>query len=321
MIAGLAVCATSASAQDAETPESFSRAVAVTIDDLPFVGGGSLSVEELQRRTDTLLSHLRDYGAPGIGFVNERGLFNAAGDEERTVLLRQWLDAGMELANHTYGHVSFQTTPLEAFKADVLRGGVVTARLLQERGERIRYFRHPYLQTGPDEASKKRFDAFLAEHELKPAPVTIGHYDWLYASAYRAAEGDSTLMRRVADTYLEYMERDVAFSERLSREVLGYEMKQVLLLHVNPLNVDYLGDVLAMLERRGYTFITLDEALTDPAFERGDPYTGPRGYHWLERWWADAHGEMAKIPPAHTLARQLSGITSQKDWEQSPGDR
>jgi peptidoglycan/xylan/chitin deacetylase (PgdA/CDA1 family) len=275
----------------------------------------------LQRLTDKLLSHLQEYGAPGIGFVNERSLFNAAGEEERTVLLRQWLDAGMELANHTYAHVSFQTTPLEDFEADVLRGGVVTARLLEERGGRIRYFRHPYLQTGPDDASKTQFAAFLAEHELRPAPVTVGHYDWLYASAYRAAKDDSTLMRRVADTYLEFMERDIAFSEHLSREVLGYEMKQVLRLHANALNADYLGDVLAMLERRGYAFITLDEALSDPAFERGDPYTGPRGFHWLERWWFDEHGAMAKIPPAHTLARQLSGITSQLDWEQSPGDR
>ena len=39
-----------------------------------------------------------------------------------------------------------------------------------------------------------------------------------------------------------------------------------------------------MFERRGYGFVTLDEALVDPAYASEDTYTGRAGMSWLQRW-------------------------------------
>src|SRR2546427_9745841 len=47
----------------------------------------------------------------------------------RTGVLEMWLTAGLELGNHTWSHPDLNTTPLEEFKADVVRGEPVIRRL------------------------------------------------------------------------------------------------------------------------------------------------------------------------------------------------
>ena len=56
------------------------------------------------------------------------------------------------------------------------------------------------------------------------------------------------------------METVFAHFEGLSRQFLGYELPQVLILHANELNADFLPDLVQMLRARTYTFVSLDEA-------------------------------------------------------------
>jgi len=53
---------------------------------------------------------------------------------------------------------------------------------------------------------------------------------------------------------------------------------------VYALNADWLGEILDWLEVRGYQFVSLDEALKHPAYQREDRYDGPAGITWLHRW-------------------------------------
>ena len=62
------------------------------------------------------------------------------------------------------------------------------------------------------------------------------------------------------------MESVVAFFEERSVEVVGREFPQVLLIHANQLNADLMPELLAMFRQRGYTFVTLDQALADAAY-------------------------------------------------------
>ena len=80
------------------------------------------------------------------------------------------------------------------------------------------------------------------------------------------------------------MKRIFAFYEQLARDTLGYEPPQVLLLMASGLNADRLDELLTMLERRGYQFVSLDEAQSAPAYSLPDTYTGPVGISWLQRW-------------------------------------
>ncbi|HEV2146881.1 MAG TPA: polysaccharide deacetylase family protein [Longimicrobiaceae bacterium] len=280
---------------DASSPD---RSVAVTFDDLPGAIAGGPPV--LRSVTDRLLGHIQTAGVPAIGFVNEEKLARPGEEAERTALLERWLEAGMELGNHTYSHPSLYHTPLAEYQSDVLRGERVTRGLLAERGMRPpRYFRHPFLNTGPDLETKEAFERFLAEHGYIVAPVTIDNDDWLYAAAYTeaAARSDSTLMRRIGEDYVRYMGETFDFHERLSQELLEREPAQVLLLHANLLNADYFDELAAMMRERGYRFVSLQEALKDPVYQLSDRYTGPKGISWLQRW-AITQGKEEGEPPS-----------------------
>jgi peptidoglycan/xylan/chitin deacetylase (PgdA/CDA1 family) len=264
------------------------REVAITFDDLPIAGVLPRDIHSSRELTRKLLAGVAAHHAPAIGFVNEDKLNGADGavDPQRVDLLRQWLDAGLELGNHAYSHPDLHLLPLDAFEADVLKGERVTRPLASARGRTLRFFRHPFLHTGRDLETKTGFERFLGDHGYRVAPVTIDNDEYIFAGAYdrSAARGDASASRRVADAYVPYMEAKVDFFERNSRELFGREMRQVLLIHANMLNADRFGELAAMFERRGYRFVTLERALEDPAYGSADTYTGAGGITWIHRW-------------------------------------
>ena len=262
------------------------RKVAVTIDDLPV---NSLRNDVATQTTITrkLLRAIKLHRVPAIGFVNEAKLVsNGRRDEKRVALLRMWLDAGLDLGNHTYSHPDLHRIPLDAFKEDVIRGEEVTSGLLKARGRKLRYFRHPFLHAGNNIETKQEFEKFLAERGYLIAPVTIDNSEWIFARAYDNAlmRGDKRVARRIAEAYIPYMEAKFAYFEQQSMALFGYEMKQVLLIHANALNADYFDELARMIEKRGYRFISLDEALTDKAYTSPDTYAGSGGITWIHRW-------------------------------------
>jgi hypothetical protein len=103
-------------------------------------------------------------------------------------------------------------------------------------------------------------------------------------------------MERIGSDYVRYMADVFAYYEELSRDFLGREPSQVLLLHANLLNADYLGSLAEMLRKRGYQFISLDQALEDPANDLLDDYVGRRGLSWLQRWAITSGCEPGKQP-------------------------
>jgi hypothetical protein len=50
------------------------------------------------------------------------------------------------------------------------------------------------------------------------------------------------------------------------------------------LSVERFDDLAQILRDRGYRFISVKQALEDPAYSLPDRYTGPIGISWLQRW-------------------------------------
>lgn len=276
----------------AQPTDGSDRRIAITIDDLPWASLGGFQPHS---PPPTLLAHhrqlmtaLREGGVPVTGFVNEVKL-EVDGEvvPERLQMLRDWLDAGATLGNHTYSHADLHAVGLPAYQADILRGERLLRPLLAERGLQPAWFRHPYLRAGRSQDDKQALAAFLLGHGYRIALVTIDNSDWIWARAYRNAidqGGDETTLRRLRDEYVPYMMAKVDYYERQSRDLLGYALPQTWLLHANELNAATYAALLQGLRDRAYRIVTLDEAMQDPAYARADAYTGAWGPSWLHRW-------------------------------------
>jgi len=261
------------------------RQMVITIDDLPMALNFS-DLKAMQAMTAKLLGVLKENKVPAIGFVNEHKLFVNGQVDARIAVLRQWLEAGMELGNHTYSHPRLFTTPLPQFEDDVLHGEVVLRKLLSERGQSPRYFRHPYLSTGPSAQVRDDLEAFLKARGYTVAPVTVDHTDYMFAAAYADAlrAKNAALAAQVRQAYLQHLLPALEYFEKLSREVTGGDHPQILLIHASQLNADCLGKMLSTMRERGYTFISLEAALQHPAYSRKDGYAGSPGISWQHRW-------------------------------------
>src|SRR5207247_10194219 len=296
--AALCLCALTLSharwdvSQSAEPSGIPPREAAVTFDDLPVISVTPIDAAGRTTLTRRLLATVSAWKVPVIGFVNEYGLYafrhdrRGQPDQRGMSLLQMWLDAGLELGNHTFAHTDLHATSPAAFEADVVRGEAVTAKLLRRKGMRLRYFRHPYLHTGRDLATRQDVERFLAGRGYRVAPVTVDNDDYSFAAAYsKAAErGDARMMRRLSTTYIRYTKRVFRDSEQLQVTLFGREIKHVVLLHANLLNADHFSDIARMMRQRGYPFISLDAALRDDAYGSADVYTGDESINWLARW-------------------------------------
>ncbi len=259
------------------------RSVALTFDDLPWADA-EVPLDSVAERTRRILAVLRAHGAPAVAFVIGRRALAGGYADRRLDLLRAWRDAGVELGNHTWSHLSFQKMPLNRYEDDVLRGDVIPRLLMREVGKEPRYFRPPFNQTGPTREARDAFAAFLAERGYALAPFTVEDVDYAFDDLYRAAAGDTARQARIGRTYVAHFDTAMAFGERLSRETFHRDIPQVLLLHADDLNALYLERLLDHLEARGYRFISMAAALSDPAYATTDGYVGRYGISWLHRW-------------------------------------
>ena len=262
------------------------REIAVTFDDLPVVSTRQ-DPETWQDTTSKLLKTIGSEKIPTVAFVNENNLYREGKlDEVRVGLLRRWLDTGVELGNHTFSHRSLNAISLAEYESDVLRGEEIIRGLTRQHGKHLRYFRHPFLHTGRSLETRRQFESFLAAHGYIVAPVTIDNSDWIFASAYDKAHdaNDSEAMKQVAAAYLPYMEAKLEYYEKQSTALFGREIRQILLVHANAINADHFGDLVAIMKKRGYKFITLNKALQDQAYKSPDTFVGRGGITWLHRW-------------------------------------
>ena len=222
--------------------------------------------------TKQLLATLREQKVPVVGFVNERKLYFKWDEvNERIAALNMWLDAGFELGNHTYAHTSLNRASLKEFEDSVVQGESVTRLLLTQHNMKLRYFRHPYLDTGRDLQTRREAEAFLVQRGYRIAPVTLDAWDWMFATVYDDAKkrGDTALQQEVVRSYLSYTTEVFSYFEKLSRDLVGYEPNQILLMHANQLEAEHIGEVLDLIRKRGYRFITLESALGDSVHAAG----------------------------------------------------
>ncbi len=301
----------------AAAQQPVARAVAVTFDDLPFVAVPMEDNPALEDMTTRLLQGIQNAQVPATGFVNEAKLYlEGSLDPARVALLHSWLKAGFELGNHTYSHPSLNRVPLETFQADLLRGETVTRPLMQDEGQSLRWFRHPFLHLGTTSAVRTAFQGFLATHGYTAAPVTVNNSEWVFAAAYARAQrqGDQEAARQIGAAYVPYMEAVFSRVEQLALDLFGHPIPHVLVLHANALNADYFAALATMLTQRGYRFVTVDEAIKNTAYASPMGFSGLEGESWIERWARHAGLRPSAPPPVPGFVTQWAGPVAYREY-------
>lgn len=258
--------------------------VALTFDDLP-----GMSIYENQSYIEAsnakLLAGLLRHRVPATGFVNE-GKFDEFDRARQIAIVRRWIAAGLDAGNHTYDHVSPNEVGADGYIADIAKGEPITKALLAEHGKTMRWFRHPYLETGYPAPVRAKIEAWLAAHGYRVAPVTMDADDWEFAEPYddALAHHDAHRARALRAAYLAYTAQTVAWYQSAAQAVFGHQIAFVMLLHDTRLNADSLPQLLRVLHHARLRPVSLDTAMADPAYRTPDHTDTKDGIDWLERW-------------------------------------
>jgi peptidoglycan/xylan/chitin deacetylase (PgdA/CDA1 family) len=241
--------------------------VALTFDDLP--AAGSLPPGKNRTKIATALAaELKTEHLEGTyGFVNAVKLEN---DPDAQQALHIWVDAGMNIGNHTWSHVSLTTNTAEAFEREI---ALDEPALAQYGGTRDwHWFRYPFLWEGDTLEKRRAGRAYLKEHGYRVAQVTLDFEDYAWNDAYArcSAKPDATAIAWLKQSYLE----NAAEYIRLGREeeyiVFGHEIPNVMLLHATAFTTLMLPDLVDLLRKQGFRFAALPEVEQDPIYAQ-DP--------------------------------------------------
>jgi len=262
--------------QDATSPEKKSRQICITFDELPAARGFG----DIDRTAITYLTlqALKKHKVQATGFVVGEYI------EDAYDILGQWLNDGHILGNLTYSYQDYNQLDPENFITDIAAGQDALETMLAGFGQKMRYFRYPFLHYGTTVESKREVENYLEARELTAVPATVLVEDYVYNLSLEkmGKVPDSAKFYDLMNDYLNHVLDEVERSERLSKEILKRPCRHILLLRANRLNAVFLDEMLTALEEMGFKFITLPNALKDKLYLEPEAYFGMKGVGYLD---------------------------------------
>jgi hypothetical protein len=127
---------------------------------------------------------------------------------------------------------------------------------------------------------------------LTPVKYTIDNSEWMYSYAYDMARNDNDIgaMTEIRVAFIKYMSQMFDHYEAYSQEMFGRDINQTMVLTPSRLVADSSDDLFGMIEKRGYQFVSMEEAFTDEAYKTQENFGGTKdligksGISWFERW-------------------------------------
>ncbi|HEX4479636.1 MAG TPA: polysaccharide deacetylase family protein [Rudaea sp.] len=267
--------------------------VAVTFDDLPLNGELAPNTTRAGIVTD-VLAILKKYGLPPVyGFVNAKKL---EGSDDGATALRRWIENGQHVGNHTYSHIDLHKSSAEEFLAD-LRADEPVLELLDPSGH-WRWLRYPYLREGDTVEKRRDVRAALRERGYRIAQVTLDYEDYLWNTPYARclATHDTKAIAWLRSSYLDTAKTYLRANRQMADLVFGHPINHVLLLHLGAFSSTIVPDLFDLMKKEGFTFVTLEQAQSDAAYET-DPDAGSKyGGTLLEQWMDVRHLKYPDIP-------------------------
>lgn len=224
------------------------REIAITIDDLPFVG------EAANFHLNMIIDALKSTDTPATGFVIAS---KVRADNWPT--LHKFHDAGLGLGNHTLTHANLNRIAAETYIQEVEAADKILLPVLTEP----KFFRYPYLATS-NGRKKNLVVNYLAAKNYQIAPITIDSRDFTFNQLLLSVPESErrNFLAALKPCYLDYIRQQTLKAEERSRLAKKPEQSQILLIHANLLNAYVLPDIINLYKQNGYVFVSLAEALT-----------------------------------------------------------
>ena len=293
------------------------KQVAVTLDDVPLTAWSERTpLRVIEEANTNILQAINRYHVPACIFINESPLIKEGETDARIKILKQWLSNPLITpGNHSYSHPNYANMESSAFQDEIIKGEVITKKLLEGTGRSLQYFRFPFNALGRDSITKTAMQDFLKARNYTSTPFTIESSDYLFNTLYQQAldKNDKTKAKDIADAYIKYTITVFEYFETLSQQQYQRQVPQIFLGHVNALHADCFATLLEQLQKKGYTFIDLTTALKDDIYKQQDYYAGPYGFSWFYRWERDTQKRKKLLqsqpePPDEIYQQYLKAI-------------
>lgn len=274
--------------------------VAITVDDLPAHGPQleNLSSLEIHQR---LLAAFDSHHIPQVyGFINADKLEHTP---ELRASLEAWVSAGHPLGNHTYRHSNLHEISLDAYFEDIAANEPILDALVGDM-KRTPTFRYPYLLEGTSREDTLAIRDHLDARGYRVAPITIDFYDWAFNAAYArcATLHEEAAMAALRKSFISHAIEMLAWSDAAAQALFGRRIPQILLLHSGAIDAVLIEELLEAMEDEGVTWISLDAALSDPAYTTTYVLDGRTQGTMLDQ---KIDSEGGAHPPRHVHPRAL----------------
>ncbi|MFZ0394183.1 MAG: polysaccharide deacetylase family protein [Terracidiphilus sp.] len=244
--------------------------VALTFDDLP--AAGELPGDETRAAIlGRLAGELKAAHLEGTyGFVNAVDLDD---DPDAQQALRDWVQAGMNIGNHTWSHPALSSVTAEAFESDI--AGDEPALRQYAEGRDWHWFRYPDLEEGDTLAKRDHVRAWLRDRGYRIAEVTLNFQDDDWSDPYNrcSAKNDAAAITWLKQSYLANAAEFIRLGREEEQIAFGREIPNVLLLHATDFTTLMLPSLLDLLHTEGFRFASLAKVEQNHAFSL-DPHAG-----------------------------------------------
>lgn len=243
--------------------------VAFTFDDLPAHGPLPPGVTRPAVVTSILQTLKRENMPPVYGFING---FRVAQYPYQIHILQAWVAAGNPLGNHTWSHPELDKMSAAAFEENIALNEAML-RKVDPKGD-WHWFRYPFLEEGNTVEKREEVRGWLREHDYRIAEVSMDFQDYLWSDVYArcVAKHDDASIVSLHGSYLAAAEESIRVYRELAQKLYGHDVPYVLLMHIGAFDARMLPELLALFRAKGFTFVTLPQAMSDPIYQF-DPKT------------------------------------------------
>jgi peptidoglycan-N-acetylglucosamine deacetylase len=258
---------------------SEAQQIALTFDDLPSHGDLPPGQSRLQV-VNSIIATLKAQQLPSTyGFV----VGAWANDPSTSSVLDAWRSAGQLMGNHSWSHSDLNTMSAESFEAEIAQNEAVLEKYMRRAD--WHWFRYPYIHEGDTLEKRRDVRSWLQQHGYRIAHVNMDFEDYLWNSPYArcVARHDEASIAKLHDSYLKAAEQSIDVYRAISRLAYGRDVSYVLLLHVGAFDARMLPDLISLYRSKGFTFVSLPEAIADSAYQDDPNIADREGGAMLER--------------------------------------